>query len=409
MRNGNKRLNRQTREFSKVIRMNNKDYFLHSVYDGEAEIEYDDKFERELKKAFLTHTVFDEVPWYKNIRKRPKRLVEDFFDDFDDITQEIVNQEEDVLDDPYNNSYFVNLENGENVEVHFSDDNIKNAIFYLLVNFMVISDNGGDKEDYVVDDYVYSSGKMNNMTAYKVDISDIRYENGSYKIVVGGETKGFLQVYFIDTHNANFKIVFKNINVRRPGNLAVFTYQQFCNFLRCDRITMKSKTADVYYKPILRDLMVQYQKAGVNLTLCKTKNPVEEKFFGHTASEKFVPAFFKPVVKYGKTQADYTPLINLVDTDIANIENVYENDSSDLFANDDYYVLIGGNENYIRNIQSSIWGNRFNAAISTDKYIRIAFKTQDPELRTNWITHNMMLIPFSRFVAASPALLTHMF
>ena len=39
----------------------------------------------------------------------------------------------------------------------------------------------------------------------------------------------------------------------------------------------------------------------------------------------------------------------------------------------------------------------------------ITFKTQDPELRTNWITHNMMLIPFSRFVAASPALLTHMF
>ena len=89
------------------------------------------------------------------------------------------------------------------------------------------------------------------------------------------------------------------------------------------------------------------------------------------------------------------------------IDNKIEH--SDLFANDDYYVLIGGNENYIRNIQSSIWGNKSNAAISTDKYIRIAFKTQDPELRTNWITHNMMLIPFSRFVAASPALLTHMF
>ena len=85
MRNGNKRLNHQTREFSKVVRLNNKDYFLHSVYDGEAEIEYDDKFERELKKVFMTHTVFDEVPWYRNIRKRPKRLVEDFFDDFDDI------------------------------------------------------------------------------------------------------------------------------------------------------------------------------------------------------------------------------------------------------------------------------------------------------------------------------------
>lgn len=409
MRNGNKRFNLPTKEFSKVVRFNNKDYLLHSVYDGEPEIEYDDKFERELKKVFLTNTVFDEVPWYRNVHKRPRRLMEDFFDDLDDIAQEIVNQEEDILDDPSNNSYFINLENGENVEVHFSDDSIKNAIFYLLINFMVVSDNVGDKEYPNVDDYIYNSGKMNNMTAYKIDISDIRYENGSYKIVIGGETNGFLQVYFVDAHNANFKIVFKNINVRRPGNLAVFTYQQFCNFLRCDRITLRAKTADEYYKPILLDLMTQYQKAGVNLTLCKAKSPVEEKFFGHTTSEKFVPAFFKPVAKYGKTQADYTPLINLVDTDIANIEDVYDNGSSDLFANDDYYVLIGGNESYIRNIQSSIWANRHNAAISADKYIRIAFKTQDPELRTNWITHNMMLIPFSRFVAASPALLTHMF
>lgn len=419
MRNSSKTIiHLPKREFKKIVRFNNHDYLLQSVMDND-EYDYDDSFDKELKKRFVTHTVLDDVPWYRNLHRHSRRIVEDFFDDMDDISSEM---DDEIGDDVENGSYYINLDNGKSVEIELSEDPIKNAIFFLLVNFVSFSeeeieDDVSDTDDdenqgnvladkiYSLDKLIYSYGRSNKLKAYKVDINDIRYEKGSYKLIMSSKAnaKGFIEVYFLDNNNVNFKIVYPDINFRRPGNMTVFNYDEFCDLLRNSKITQTPKNADDYYEPIIEYLMDNFRQGGVNVTLCRAKKTIDKMYFGYITSPKLLTQYFTPLHKYNNKKADYSPVINAMNEDNPIINQVFENGQESLFNDDEYYMLIGGNESFIKNIQKSFWNQ--NIFDSRD-YIRIQFKTQDPDLRTRKIEHNMILVPLSRFVIASPALLT---
>ena len=60
--------------------------------------------------------------------------------------------------------------NGNIHEIEYSNDGIKNAVFFLLNNIMVI-----DKwEDFhSVDDFLVKYGTMNDINSYRIKIADI--------------------------------------------------------------------------------------------------------------------------------------------------------------------------------------------------------------------------------------------
>ena len=81
--------------------------------------------------------------------------------------------------------------NNNTVSVKLSEDNTKNAIFYLYINFIVFD---GDSENYKsVDDFIYKSGKNN----YQMDFSSIEYSDGMYIVGVGvSVNRGYIKAYF---------------------------------------------------------------------------------------------------------------------------------------------------------------------------------------------------------------------
>jgi len=88
MRNNSRRYKRRlaSQEWQKVVRFNNRDYLLKSVYDtnddnlDDLELNQMSDLEQPVQKI-MTGTVLDELPWQQRFTK-PVRIDEDFFDDF---------------------------------------------------------------------------------------------------------------------------------------------------------------------------------------------------------------------------------------------------------------------------------------------------------------------------------------
>lgn len=142
-----------SKEFSKIVRFNGRDYILHSVYDDTQEFNFDDEIDR-ITKARRTEIDMNTIPWFR-VQRKIRRINEDFFDDMDDIEQEIEIKQDD------SNLYNFTIYDKDNnsVSVKLSEDNTKNAIFYLYINFIVFA---GEPEDYTsVDDFIYKSGAKN--------------------------------------------------------------------------------------------------------------------------------------------------------------------------------------------------------------------------------------------------------
>ena len=83
MRNRSKRFRVPTGEWSKIVRFNQQEYLMKSLYDND----YEDVDSVEMNPESPlapTGTVLDELPWNRPLKRKSKRVNEDFMDDFMD-------------------------------------------------------------------------------------------------------------------------------------------------------------------------------------------------------------------------------------------------------------------------------------------------------------------------------------
>lgn len=69
--------------------------------------------------------------------------------------------------------------------------------------------------------------------------------------------------------------------------------------------------------------------------------------------------------------------------------------------------MIGGHERYVANLKKSVWFNDAGA-FQNNQYTSLYFTTPNKDVPDIKEPHNMLIIPLSRFVLGSPALLTHL-
>lgn len=237
-----------SKEITRIVRFNGKDYLLSSLYDDAVEFDFDKEYDKSNNNEKT-----EKLPWFDKVIRHSQRINESFFDDsenfFDDVEsiENVLNSQ----DDDINNYYIVYSESGERLEVSLSEDTIKNAVFFLFINFMVISNNITQDDLESVDQILHTSGSMNNVKSYKMNISGIKYENGSYKLIYGKKDTGYIRVYFIDNNNIEFSIVYPGISMRNKSELSSFSYADFCDFMKYDRFSLEDKEPLIYYKSIL--------------------------------------------------------------------------------------------------------------------------------------------------------------
>ena len=136
MRNHSTKYHLPTKEVTRIVRFNGKDYLLSSLYDDAVEFDFDKEYEKTKKTEKTEH-----LPWFDKVFRQSRRINESFFDDenfFDDVEsiENALSQDNDI-----NNYYVIYNASGERIEILLSEDNIKNAVFYLFINFMIISNN----------------------------------------------------------------------------------------------------------------------------------------------------------------------------------------------------------------------------------------------------------------------------
>ena len=70
--------------------------------------------------------------------------------------------------------------NGVDFDVEMSNDDIKNSIFRLVANLVAVRD---AREFEKVDDFLYESGKMNDISSYRMPIEGIIQNNGTFNFI----------------------------------------------------------------------------------------------------------------------------------------------------------------------------------------------------------------------------------
>ena len=148
MRNRSKRFRVPTGEWSKIVRFNQQDYLMKSLYDDDYEepVEQDINPESPLSP---TGTVLDELPWNRPAKKKKSgRVCEDFMDDFMDdlgLTADTEEQKQEILqqrvDDELASSmeYIFRSTTDEDYTLRMSQDRFRNVIMFLVNSMTVIS------------------------------------------------------------------------------------------------------------------------------------------------------------------------------------------------------------------------------------------------------------------------------
>lgn len=130
-----RRFHLPNREWSKIIRFNGVDYLLSSLFDRDFDFnkEYTDSLEFDFDSAYNK-----EVARKKRLemqRRKSKRVVEDFFDNLDDIDDVV-----DDIDATDEYQFVLTTKDGGTRYVNSSKDVIKNKIFALFVQLLVVDD-----------------------------------------------------------------------------------------------------------------------------------------------------------------------------------------------------------------------------------------------------------------------------
>ena len=187
MRNRSKRFHVPSQEWSKIVRFNSQDYLLKSVYDKDEDIEGDTEFKNEIdpdNPLAPTGTILDELPWNRKRRKKnPKRVNEDFFDDMEELglpsqddpeaaAQELKKMVDRELEADL--EYIFYDTDGNQKTLKMSPDKFRNVIMFLLQGIIAIPKDDAES----VDNYVYSSGRLNDMFMYRMNIIDVKCVGG---------------------------------------------------------------------------------------------------------------------------------------------------------------------------------------------------------------------------------------
>jgi len=382
-----------SKEFSKIVRFNGRDYILHSVYDDTQEFNFDDEIDR-ITKARRTEIDMNTIPWFR-VQRKTRRINEDFFDDMDDIEQEIEIKQDD------SNLYNFTIYDKDNnsVSVKLSEDNTKNAIFYLYINFIVFT---GEPEDYTsVDDFIYKSGAKN----YQMDFSDIEYSDGMYIVTVGGSVnRGFIKAYFKSDNDIIFMIHKSGIsNVNKQHS--ILSYFDFCSIQKYNRANLKAKKCTNYYEANVMRVCELFKKYNINVTVC------QPKISGFTLSSTNIWSFegpdlaknFSVVKKIPASNLSLAALMPFYEEELPSVEKIYDGTQKTI-KTDDYYVMFGGPKNFAMNfIQDSCWQSLLD---SSSEIRLVTIKTQNKELRTKLDEHYFLLMPLAKWIAFSPCFLT---
>ncbi len=424
MRNNSKRYKHRhlpSREWKKVVRFNGRDYLMNTVYDKTSGLDFDDDELWNNEHSLSNDDYNDcgisvnELPWMNISTSSRRPINEDFFDDFG---EELLQDEEtNVVDKIANNGYPVMTVDGELFDVDMSEDSIKNAIFTLIYNFISVS----NTDDFnSIDDILYVTGRMNDINSYKMAFDEIIYSYGSFKFVVRSASKknspqdGYLTIYFTNEHNAIFRIDYPEIiSYHRPTRSIELNYEQLCNTINVKTNYILKKTVDEYYSQTLREVFDAYMSQGISLTLLRRKYDLNPSVFSQVknpiADASFIKNNFSVVEKYSpKKPGDYSVLESCLNRCMQDIKMI-NNGSETNVRDDEFYILIGNRETYIKNLTESVWldlkkrSNVFGAS----NFIPVRFYTSDPNLPVIKIEHNMILVPFTAFSSACPGLLLH--
>ena len=253
------------REWSKIVRFNGRDYPMNAVYDRDPGMDLDDaayNSEHELDPSpedLETGIALDELPWIRSYarRHRPFRIDESFFDDFAEEIFAEQNQKTQAQILAERAPYPMTDEQGNDFDVRMSDDTIKNSIFHLIANIVIVENcNGFDS----IDDFLVTGGKMNEINTYKMMISGLAYRNGQfYYVAVPVKTGGskYLQIYFTTEKDAIFRLNCPDVSLHRPKDQLVLNYERFCDINTINSNIGTKKDAEEYIRAMLPDYLRQ--------------------------------------------------------------------------------------------------------------------------------------------------------
>ena len=424
MRNRSKRFHLPSQEWSKIVRFNSQDYLLRSVYDKDEDIEGDTELKNEIdpdSPLAPTGTILDELPWNRKRRKKhAKRVNEDFFDDMEELglpsqdnpeaaAQELKKMVDKELEADL--EYIFHDTEGNQKSLKMSPDKFRNVIMFLLQGIIAIHPQDNAES---IDDYVYSSGRLNNMFMYRMNIIDVKCVGGVPRFTISqtdnsNRRGGYINIHFTEEKDAVISISYPAIGYKRPFSLVSFDYEAFCEFLPYDRITGKKKATVPYYSWLLNSVLEHIKNAGSGLTLMKRLGDLNdlEKEIAKCYDGKFIKENFKPLQKYNrKCAGDMNVLLDALNDVSSQVDFIYDSMGSqeDYFADDEFYVMIAGSETLFERLEDSVWGGRFGCAIPYSKSLHAKLFTQDPEVSTKRIEHNILIVPLSFFVSRLPAL-----
>ena len=181
----------------------------------------------------------------------------------DEIVQQIVSDElERDLTYPIKNT------NGDEHQLRLSADKFKNAILFLLSNVVICA---GEAKGEEIDDFVYASGRLNNLYCYRINVTGLVCKGGQPKFVITDNNNsskgGYINVHFTDDRNLVVSVSYPGVAYKRPFSLVTLSYEEFCVLLPVDRITGKKKDSVEYYWSLMTHLMENFKSIGVNMTL----------------------------------------------------------------------------------------------------------------------------------------------
>jgi hypothetical protein len=217
-----------------------------------------------------TGTVLDELPWNRPVKKKkPGRVCEDFMDDFMDdlgLIADTEEQKQEILqqrvDDELASSmeYIFRSTTGEDYTLRMSQDRFRNVIMFLVNSMTVISSSSTGE---TVDDFVYASGRMNGLFAYRMNVVDVLVKGGCPFFVLSDINHksgrgGYISVHFTEERDAVISISYPGIAYKRPHTLITMEYETFCNMLPVDRITGTRKNPQEYYKWLMNSLLDKF-------------------------------------------------------------------------------------------------------------------------------------------------------
>lgn len=400
MRNHSSKYHVPSQEWSKIVKFNSNSYLLKSLFDTETRKPFS------FDAAFLTDRshILCELPWRTTRQLGVRSLAEDFFDDFDDmIAQDIDDEVDNALAN--DNSYILTDKDGNQHDIAFSqedDGDIKNAIFFLIHTLLYV-DSSVTIES--VDELLYMSGKLNNINSYKMDIAQIVYTDATMylKPAAAGTTgKGYLQIYFTSDEKAMFKLFYPELISRNRTTpmIVEMNYDMFCDILPADRITLARKEPAERFKTFCaKTLRMLIERGGSISLMDRTEHGINFAIFNRGRQPE-TPAVikenFRVVEKYSqKAMGNEVTFLDSVDDDMPEVSRIFDGGDYQPSGDEQHYLLIGGSEYLIANMMNSVWLGTETTAVD---YAHIRFFTPDPEIRTKKIEHNALLVPLTSFV-----------